>query len=463
MSVAFLAQGVALLFGILQSLIVPKLLGEEGFGYWQLLIFYSGYTGFFHLGLTDGVYLVFGGQRRDEIDKKYIYSQFLFGLIYETFFAIIVALSPAFLHLNPDRTFVVICFAILIVVMNAMGYISMMLQAMNETKRSSYIAIISKITYLIPLVAFIALHTSNYRPYIIAYVLATASGLVYGMYFTRDFVKEGHSPLRVAARDALGNIRIGIKLMISNVAGGLVIGIVRFFIDAHWGIMAFGQLSFSLSIVTLFLSFVSQASLVLFPALRQSAKHEVRKFIHTLGDFMSLFMPFTYILYFPIAWILSLWLPQYAESLANFAFLIPICAFDSRMDICSATYFKVARKEKTLLHINLGIVAFVFVGTLIGTYLVESIDFIMMWAVAAIMLRSCISDRIVSHDLALEKSPIALEEIVITVLFVSFTQLFSNTMTIFLYSTVYALYLSANRKRVAEIFGGMRGTLRKSS
>ena len=57
MSVAFLAQGVSMCLSILQTLLVPKVLGVEQYGYWQLYIFYVSYVGLFHLGLSSGVYV----------------------------------------------------------------------------------------------------------------------------------------------------------------------------------------------------------------------------------------------------------------------------------------------------------------------------------------------------------------------------------------------------------------------
>lgn len=75
-SVALGAQGLSTLVGLLTSLIVPKLLGVADFGYWQLFIFYTTYLSLFTLGLNDGVYLIEGGKRRDETNKKQLASQF---------------------------------------------------------------------------------------------------------------------------------------------------------------------------------------------------------------------------------------------------------------------------------------------------------------------------------------------------------------------------------------------------
>ena len=45
-----------LLVSLILSFVVPKLLGVEQYGYWQLYTFYVSYTGFFHFGMADGVY-----------------------------------------------------------------------------------------------------------------------------------------------------------------------------------------------------------------------------------------------------------------------------------------------------------------------------------------------------------------------------------------------------------------------
>lgn len=44
---AFAAQGVSMLVSVVMSLLVPKFMGVESYGYWQLFIFYVGYSGFF--------------------------------------------------------------------------------------------------------------------------------------------------------------------------------------------------------------------------------------------------------------------------------------------------------------------------------------------------------------------------------------------------------------------------------
>ena len=46
------AQGLAFMCSVIMTLIIPKILGVESFGYWQLFIFYSSYVSYFQIGLV---------------------------------------------------------------------------------------------------------------------------------------------------------------------------------------------------------------------------------------------------------------------------------------------------------------------------------------------------------------------------------------------------------------------------
>ena len=173
MSIAFIAQGVSLAMGVLQSLLVPKLLGITQYGYWQLFIFYTSYVGFFHLGLNDGVYLIFGGKSRKEIDKRLISSQFIVAIVFQSVVAVIVSIIAIASGVKYERAFVLICAALFMVVQNAASYIMYVLQAMNETKLSSYSTIVERAVFLLPLALLLFAHVKAFEPYVIAYIFSS--------------------------------------------------------------------------------------------------------------------------------------------------------------------------------------------------------------------------------------------------------------------------------------------------
>ena len=206
--------------------------------------------------------------------------------------------------------------------------------------------------------------------------------------------------------------------MLANIAGMLVLGIVRFVVDAVWGIEIFGQLSFALSMVSFFMVFISQASMVLFPALRQSEEHG--SFLVTfrfLGTgFHCFYQPYTYFT-LPAKWLLCLWLPQYGASLSLFALLLPLCLFDGKMSLVGTTFFKVLRMEGSLLIVNMITMAFSTIGACLGAFVFHSVEAVILSAVVAIIGRCSVSELLVGHHVGATWSPLGLGEIILTVIF----------------------------------------------
>lgn len=260
----------------------------------------------------------------------------------------------------------------------------------------------------------------------------------------------------------MASIRIGVKLMIANIASLLILGVARFIIDAVWGIKTFGELSLSLSMVNFVFSFVSQAAMVLFPALRQGSREEVGKFFYAVRNFMGLAFPAVYLFYFPGVWLLSMWLPQYANSFIFFAYLLPICVFDGKMSIACTTCFKVEREEALLLKINIFTTCVSAIGSLLGGYVLDSIWVIIGTVVVAIVLRSVISESVLAGRLSVDRClGITIGELVITLLFVFIASFIDNGASAFVaYGIVYAVYLVINRTYCAEVLGKFKRIVR---
>lgn len=454
---AFLAQGVAMLLSIIQTLLVPKLLGTTQYGYWQLFIFYQGYVGFAHLGLNDGVYLIKGGQSRDVIDKRSVNSQFTFGVCFQLLIAlaiVVVAIAGGF---GPDREFVIVCTGVFLTIQNAATFLMYLLQAMNETRRSSYATIVERLTFLIPLAILLVIRYRSFQPFVISYIFSSIVQLVYCAWLCRDFFQAGLEPIRQAADESWGSIRVGFKLMMANIASSLILGVARFAIDAAWGIDTFGELSLALSMTNFFLAFVSQASMVLFPALRQVDPMEAKSFFANVRDSMSLFFPVIYILYYPMVWLLSLWLPKYATSFVYFAFLIPICLFDGKMNICSTTFFKVLRREETLLKVNVCTCIVSAVFTLFGVFEFQSIFFVIGGVVIAIIGRSLWSENQLTRELGVASdNAITAGELILTAVFASTAFLLPDLAALGCYCVAYSVFLIVCRKRVTELLSKMK-------
>lgn len=453
MSVAFLAQGVSMLLSVLQTLLVPKLLGVEQYGYWQLYIFYVSYVGFFHLGLSSGVYLTTGGQTRENMDKASIKSQMCFGAIYQTAMAVVIVLLASFLQSGAERVFVVVMTAIYLVLQNLATYMMNVLQCMNEIKKSSFSTIIERLAFLAPLLVLLILRVDVFYPYVLAYTASTLVQLSYCACNLKEFWAAEWIGFKKAARLGWASIKIGFPMMLANVMSMLILGIGRFFIDAQWGIETFGRLSLALSLVSFFLAFVSQASMVLFPSLRRATSQEVRGFYQRARDAMGLLFPAIYALYFPMIWVLTLWLPDYSSTFVYLIFLLPICVFDSKFNITGVTYFNVLRRERVMLAVNV-VTAFIsLVLTLAAVYLVGSVFAVIAVMTVAIVARGLWTEQYMNRLLDAPGNAIGAAELVLTVGFIVLACFLPALPAFLLFMAAYAVFLAFFRN---DLLGTVR-------
>ncbi|WEV42230.1 hypothetical protein OZX57_01695 [Bifidobacterium sp. ESL0682] len=312
---------------------------------------------------------------------------------------------------------------------------------MNETKKSSYSVVVERVAFLIPMIAFMAMGVRSFKPYVLAYTVSTILQLVYCIWNLRDFISAPWLGFRTAARQGWESIKIGINLMLANIASMLILGVARFFIDLQWGIEKFGELSLALSLVNFFLAFVSQASMVLFPALRQGSKQEVRSFFKYAKDALSLLFPVAYLIYFPLVWILDLWLPNYAASFSYLILLLPICVFDSKMNILCVTFFNVTRREKIMLKVNIVAALGSFILTLVGVYVCKSIIFVIGSITLMIILRSVFSERFISDMLGFKQGPIPVAELALTLVFILSAELLPSVWAFVIYAVAYIIFI----------------------
>ncbi len=458
---AIVAQVAAMVVGFANALLLPKLFSEATYGYWQLFLFYASYAGIFGVGLVDGVYLIHGGERRAEVDKRLVNSEFwccaaiqlvvggtLLGL----------GLSPLF---DLDRATVVIGVALYLVFFNLANFLGYVFQAIGETRRYSASTIVESLVFLALLLILMLAGVASFSPYVAFYVLARAARLGYCALYARDFLRAGLLSLSRAVRESWQTMRVGVKLLVSNLGGMLIVGSARFVIDIAWPIEEFAVVSLALSLVNFFMTFTSQAAMVLFPALRRIERAELSALFLSLRDGLSLLLPALYVLYVPMVFFLELWLPNYAASFELFAILLPLCIFNGKMDIVGMTMLKVMREEGRLLRINVIACVASVAGALIGGFAVHSIPFILVWIVVCVICRCLWAERFVTARLGLEDGWINLGSVVVTavcVLAVSFAGPLAAECVVI---GAYLAYLVIFRNETAKLLGAARG-LRRS-
>lgn len=394
---ALFAQTVIFAVSAIMSLVVPKILGVEEFAYWQLFLLYISYVALFHLGLNDGVYLVNGGKTYDEMDRGSIAGQFFAGIVFEAIVGACIFAVSMFAVNDSDRSFVVGAFCIFIVVFNIGAYWGAVCQAANETHIYSKMLTLDRCLFLVPLLIGVVAGVASFKFYVVCYIAARGIAAAYITFRCRFFFKSAIPHIGVVVRDCLGSIGVGIKLTISYLSSVFILGVARFVTDGAWGIESFGQLSLAISLLNFFIAFVNQVGMVLFPALRRVTVEELKLTLKRLVSALDFILPLIYVIYFPVLLLAQWWLPQYQSGLEWLSVLLPICVYNSRMEIVSTTVMKVLRKETSLMAINIGAALLSLVSGCICGFCLNSMTLLVWSLVFVVILRSLVAETYVSR------------------------------------------------------------------
>lgn len=393
---AFLAQGIALALSVFMSLIVPKVLNVEQYSYWQLFIFYIGYVGFFHFGLADGVYLRLGGCNYDELDYRELGGELRILFYIQVVLSVSIGIGVVFSDLLFERKYVIVLTIFYMIISNLSIFFGYVFQAVNQTRLYSLSVIWDRIIVIICFGILVYFRVADFYVYVLIYSLSKLSSLIYCIVKGWRIVFAAKASFQTSWKRVKEDILAGINIMIANIAGSLILGVGRMVVDQRWGIESFGKFSFSLSLTNFFLLFITQISMVLFPALRRVSDEKMKEAYVKLRFLVSVLLPCAFLIYVPMKMFLLNWLPAYEESLQYMVLLLPICTYDGKMQLLCNTYLKVLRKEKQLLRKNIMALTVSVALCLMSGYVFNDVTAVAASMVIAIAVRSVMSELYLS-------------------------------------------------------------------
>lgn len=389
---AFGAQGLQLLRSVLVSLLIPKVLGIEEFGFWQLFIFYTQYSGFLHLGLLDGIYLREGGKHYKELNFRSLGVQLRIFLIWQ--FTIIIPFIILGLNSSDiNRTIIIISSCIYAIINNTFVFFQYVLQAVNEIKKTSEKKGLVSILFILSVFALLLFQTTHFAPYVLCYIMCHLTGMLLLMLNAKEILTNIFQKITPAIKSEISyNFQHGFILMTSSIMGMLILGFGRFIVDLKWGIKEFAMISFAFMFVNFFLMFVNQVSIVLFPELKRWEKSKIKYFFSVNRQKLSFILPLLLLGYYAIKILIEIWLPKYHESIQYLVFLLPLCVFDVKMNLLCNTLFKVTNKIRHLMTCNIFALLVSILLVTISVYVCNSMIMVVISMLSAIIVRSIVAE-----------------------------------------------------------------------
>ena len=221
-------------------------------------------------------------------------------------------------------------------------------------------------------------------------------------------------------------------------------------IENQWDIETFGKISLTISISNLLMVFIRAVAMVMFPTLRRINKDKLAAVYSTMRLGIMLPLLGMLIVYYPLKVVMSIWLPQYAESLKYMALLFPMCIFESKMSMLIETYLKTIRMEGWLLKINLITVSLSGVLAFITSHVLHNLTLAVLSIVILLAFRCVIAETVLSKKMNLDVKKLICLELVLVAVFIFASWYIDGIAGELVYLAFYLAYLFLQRHEIKK-------------
>ncbi|MBQ8885434.1 MAG: hypothetical protein IJY62_03600 [Clostridia bacterium] len=445
------AQIISLCVSFLLGFIVPKFVDEYQYAHWQTFLLYFSYAGVLQFGLLDGIILRYAQYDYNELDQSRMSGQFKVLLVWTSIVGLMIS-GISCLFLDGVYRTVFLLVALGVVTMHYHAYNSYIFQITNRIGLYVGINILQRLVYGVAVILLLIFKINGFVWLCLAELFGEVVAAIFGTPFNKGlFFKRGCS-LKETVKETKANVSCGFLLMLANFSASFLIGGARMVIEWHWDAPTFGKVSLSFSAATLFLNFVTALSAVLFPSLKRMDEEELPSLYGKIRGVLSPLLFAALLAYFPFAFLLEKWLPNYESSIVYLGGILPIIVFSTIVGLLTNTYFKAYRKEKQMLAINLATVALGFALALICAYALNSLDLLIYSVVFVIMLRSVVSEIVVYRTIGKKGVWLFVAELALTVVFILSARYFSLWLGMLVYFIALIPYLLIHGRNILERF-----------
>ena len=396
-----LSNAMTLIAGVLVGFILPKIIGITDYGYYKTFTLYCSYVGLVHIGITDGIYLKYGGKKYEEIEgEKEVFRLYNFIVFFlDIFFSFTLCVTAIFAP-NDNIRFILFALSAYLILNNVVGHFQIISQITN---RFNELAIKNTIHSVLIIMSVLLLWVFNrffnygfsFKFYIIVYVSIIATSAIYYIIRYRNIIFGKKASFIKCKGDVLLLVRIGIPLLVANLCTGLILNIDRQIVNIFWPVSDSNEYSiyaFAYNLLSLITIAISAISTVIYPTLKKAEEETLRKNYSNLLTLILSFGFFCLTLFYPLSAFISWFLPKYVDSLTIFRIIFPGIVLSSAISIVIHNYYKVVGKSSLFFIYSLIVLALSLISDLIVYFVFRSTVAISVASIFCILFWYSITD-----------------------------------------------------------------------
>lgn len=386
------ANMISLMSGILATFLIPKLLSVEQYAYFKEFTFYLGYVGVFHFGFNDGVYIQYGKYDYEELPKKNFRGYFRYLLLSQILVAIVVALITVFRIDSMDEKIIFLVLAFNIILANIMSYFDYVSQFTRRFKIYSFNMILSKVLFLLGILAFIFINDDRGLYFVALQTLINI--LIFCIYCGkyREIIFGSSIGFKELKREVKVLLSTGFFVMIGNFMSIFIIGIDRIFIDNFFTKTDFAMYSFATSLLLMFYILVNAVTTFIYPYLTRELNDNAKEAYRSMKRIIFMIIGISLCAYYPFKFIVIAFIPKYIDALSITAIIFPTILLSAEISIVSANFYKTLKLQKEYTKNNLVAGSIAVVMATLAFVIFKDVDAIAVSSLISFFLWGLYSD-----------------------------------------------------------------------
>lgn len=331
--------------GILNGFLLPKFLTLESYSLIKTFALYASYSGVFHIGFSDGLYIILGGKNINEIKQNKI-KGYLIALmkILTITLGIMAIVSVLFV-----KDYIFSLFIIYTIPFQITLFQSLILRATGQFDKYVKTRIIINVFNLISTLIIMA--TKSPYSYMIIQILGySIISIIFLVDIFKEKNKKNEKNEKIKLKEIKYIINIGFIVMIANTITNLFFSLDRWFVKILFSSDKFAYYSFGVSMLNLFITLIGSISIVVYPYIAKLKNtgelFRVKKYIIIVSSIATS-------VFFVLEFIVTNFIPNYINSLSILSILIICIPFISIINILYSNLYKVNNMGKKYLRTSL--------------------------------------------------------------------------------------------------------------
>ena len=323
---------------------------------------YLSYVGVLHFGFIDGIYLHYGGQDLENLNRIKFRSFSYFFFFFQLFVSIILFVI-SFLLLSGYRLVIILFVIFNLIPINFTTYFQFISQITFRFKEYSKRLYLVSVLNLISVLIIYLFNLTNYLFIISFFTITNYFLFILYIHTYKSFIFGTRQKLGHYLNEIFQLFKFGLPLMLSNLLSTLLITIDKVFVELYFDISVFSTYSFAFSILALINIVINSISTVLYPLFKKIDKIALPKSYSSMNFILNLIVFWGLLIYFPVYVLLPIYLPGYVASLPIMRIALAGLVFTSTIFALTHNFFKVYNKNKEFL--SFGIVSIVILMVII--------------------------------------------------------------------------------------------------